>query len=479
MNYYRKDREENPVITSIEMDSRKVTPGSLFVCIKGQSFDGHRFVEDVIEKGAVAIVAEVPVDSSVPVIYVSDTRRTLALLSDAFFGQPSHQLHLIGVTGTNGKTTVTQLIQHIQQETGKSSGVIGTIGIHFNNTEIPVSNTTPESVDLQRVFRQMVDAGVETCAMEVSSHALDQGRVRGLDFNIGVFTNLTQDHLDYHHTMENYLHAKSLLFSQLGNTYQLDSMKLAIFNEDDEASKFLKRVTSAEVLTYGIDQAADFQARHISITGQGTSFEWVTPDAVYPVHMKLIGKFSVYNVLAAGLACYASGLSMHDIIKAVEGMKGVPGRFEPVVGGQPFAVIVDYSHTPDSLENALKAIHAFVKGKIITVVGCGGDRDRKKRPIMANKSIELSNYSIFTSDNPRTEDPVKIIEEMVEGLPEEADYEVIVDRRMAINQAISLATDEDVVLIAGKGHETYQIIGTDILAFDDRQVAMEAIKERF
>lgn len=478
--YYKDDQaNNNPDIYSIEMDSRNVTAGALFVCIKGQRFDGHLFVNEVIQQGAVAILAERPVKASVPVIYVSDTRRALAILADRFYGQPSHEMNLIGVTGTNGKTTVTQLIHYIHKEAGIPSGIVGTMGISFNNKEIKVNHTTPESLDLQKAFHQMVDEGIQTCAMEVSSHALHQGRVRGLDFNIGVFTNLTQDHLDYHHTMADYLYAKSLLFSQLSNTYQLDSLKLAVLNQDDSASETLKRATAAQVLTYGIERDADFRARHISITGRGTQFEWVTNSEVYAINMKLIGTFSVYNVLAAGLACYASGIPMSTIIKAVETMEGVPGRFEPVVGGQPFAVIVDYAHTPDSLENALKAIHAFAKKNIITVVGCGGDRDRKKRPMMAQTSVQLSHHSIFTSDNPRTEEPEKILIEMEQGLHDNKNYEVIVDRREAIEKAIEMASDDDVVLIAGKGHETYQIIGTNILEFDDRLVALEAIKERF
>lgn len=477
LTYYRKDDASNPEVKSIEMDSRKVTDGALFVCLKGHKFDGHLFVDEVVEKGAVALIAERPVKADVPVVYVSDSRRALAILSDAFYGQPSHELNLFGVTGTNGKTTVTQLIQHIHNEAGISSGVIGTIGIQFNNETIEVHNTTPESLDLQRAFRLMVDDGVKACAMEVSSHALHQGRVRGLDFNIGVFTNLTQDHLDYHHTMADYLQAKSLLFSQLGNTYSKDSLKLAVINQDDPAAETLKRMTSAQVLTYGLARDADFRARHITITGRGTGFEWVTNEGVFPVQMKLIGKFSVYNVLAAGLACYASGIPMETIIKAVENMEGVPGRFEPVIGGQSFTVIVDYAHTPDSLENALKAIQAFSEGRIITVVGCGGDRDRKKRPIMARTSLKYSDRSIFTSDNPRTEDPEAILQEMQEGLQTD-DYQVIVDRRQAIREAIQQAGEQDVILIAGKGHETYQIIGTEIFDFDDRLVALEAIKER-
>jgi UDP-N-acetylmuramoyl-L-alanyl-D-glutamate--2,6-diaminopimelate ligase len=477
LTYYRKDDDSNPEVESIEMDSRKVTDGALFVCVKGQKFDGHLFVDEVIEKGAVALVAERPVKANVPVIYVSDSRRALAILADAFFDYPSHELNLFGVTGTNGKTTVTQLIQHIHNEAGTPSGVIGTMGIQFNDKAIEVHNTTPESLDLQHAFHLMVNDGVKACAMEVSSHALHQGRVRGLDFNVGIFTNLTQDHLDYHHTMADYLQAKSLLFSQLGNTYSKDSLKLAVINQDDSAAETLKRMTSAQVLTYGLERDADFRARHITITGRGTRFEWVTNEGVFPVTMKLIGKFSVYNVLAAGLACYASGIPMQTIIKAVENMEGVPGRFEPVIGGQTFTVIVDYAHTPDSLENALKAIKAFSEGRIITVVGCGGDRDRKKRPIMARTALKYSEISIFTSDNPRSEDPEAILQEMQEGLQTD-DYQVIVDRRQAIREAVQQAAENDVILIAGKGHETYQIIGNETFNFDDRLVALEAIKER-
>ncbi|MBM7644262.1 UDP-N-acetylmuramoyl-L-alanyl-D-glutamate--2,6-diaminopimelate ligase [Scopulibacillus daqui] len=475
---YTLSGDGDPDITHLEIDSRKVQPGALFFCISGTQLDGHQFAEGAEKLGARAIVAEKPIQVKVPVIYVSDTRRALAVISDYFYGQPSRKLHMIGVTGTNGKTTVTHLIKAIQDHAGLSTGLIGTMGIKYNGKEVPVANTTPESSLLQKEFRTMLDNGVESAVMEVSSHALHQGRVRGIDYDIAVFTNLTQDHLDYHETMKDYLYAKSLLFSQLGNTYDTDRLKAAVLNEDDAATETLKHMTAAHVLTYGIDHQADLKAENIRITSTGTAFDLVIKNKRWPVHMKLIGKFNIYNVLAALSAGYLKGLSVETMIEAVEKVEGVAGRFEAVRGGQDFTVIVDYSHTADSLENALQTIKEFAQGRIITIAGCGGDRDRTKRPAMAKTAVKYSDLAIFTSDNPRTEDPEQILSDMEEGVKGEA-YKKIVDRKEAIYYAVRQARVHDIILIAGKGHETYQIIGTDKIDFDDRKVALEAIKERY
>lgn len=469
--------DQNPIITSIEMDSREVKTGSLFVCIRGYTVDGHQFAQIAEKNGAVAILAEEHVDVSIPVIVVKDTKRALATLADVFYGQPTHQLHLIGVTGTNGKTTTTHIIDKIFRAYHKKTGLIGTINTKIGDEIFETKNTTPESLTLQKYFKHMVDNGVDTAIMEVSSHALDLGRVHGCDYNIAVFTNLTQDHLDYHKTMEEYAHAKSLLFSQLGNRYDVKHPKFAVLNHDDEAFELFKRSTAAMVITYGIDNDSDIMAKNINMTSSYTTFQLVTPIGTVDVKMNLIGKFSIYNVLAATAACIVSNIPLDVIHSVIENLEGVPGRFEVINAGQDFTVIVDYAHTPDSLENVLVTIRQITKGKVIVVVGCGGDRDKTKRPIMASIAASYGDIAIFTSDNPRSEDPVQILKDMEKGV-EGKNYEVIVDRKDAIARAISIASKDDCILIAGKGHETYQLIGDKVYDFDDRKIAFDLIKER-
>jgi UDP-N-acetylmuramoyl-L-alanyl-D-glutamate--2,6-diaminopimelate ligase len=468
---------ENIPITSIEMDSREVKPGSLFICIEGYTVDGHDFAKMAVEKGAVAVLAEKPLQLDAPVILVKSTKRAMAVLADAFYGQPTHKMHLIGVTGTNGKTTTTHLMEKIFQAAGQKTGLIGTIQIRIGDKAFDVKNTTPESLTLQKTFHQMVEEKVDTAVMEVSSHALDLGRVHGCDFDVAVFTNLTQDHLDYHHTMEDYRRAKGLLFAQLGNTYHHQKPKFAVLNADDGATAEFIKNTAATVITYGIDQESDIMAKNITMTSSGTSFDLVTPLETVNVKMKLIGKFSVYNVLAATAACLVSNIPLSLIVKELEQIEGVAGRFEVVDEGQDFTVIVDYAHTPDSLENVLKTVKQFAKRNIYVIVGCGGDRDRTKRPIMAQIAAQYSTKAIFTSDNPRSEDPEQILEDMTRDL-EASNYVSIVDRKEAIAYAIREAKTDDVILIAGKGHETYQIIGNQVLDFDDREIARHLIRER-
>ncbi|MCM3726044.1 UDP-N-acetylmuramoyl-L-alanyl-D-glutamate--2,6-diaminopimelate ligase [Neobacillus cucumis] len=468
---------ENPEITSIENDNRKVQKGSLFICIKGYTVDGHDFAESAVKNGAVAILAERPLDLEVPVVLVNNTTRAMAVLADAFYGQPTKSLHLIGITGTNGKTTTSHLIEKIFADAGEKTGLIGTMYTKIADKTIETKNTTPESLTLQKTFKQMVDAGVNTAVMEVSSHALDLGRVHGCDYNVAVFTNLTQDHLDYHQTMEEYKRAKSLLFAQLGNTFDLNKPKFAVLNADDPAAEMYSRSTAAHVVTYGIEQEADIKAKNIQMTPKGTVFDLEMKGVSYPIRMQLIGKFSVYNVLASITTALVSGLEIEQIIQSIESVEGVAGRFELVNAGQDFTVIVDYAHTPDSLENVLKTIQHFAEKRVFVIVGCGGDRDRTKRPIMAQIACKFATDPILTSDNPRSEDPVGILKDMEEGVQGE-NYQVIPDRRKAIFTAVSQASPGDVILIAGKGHETYQIIGKEVLDFDDRLVAREAIKGR-
>lgn len=469
--------EANPTISSIEMDSREVKSGSLFICIKGYTVDGHDFAQKAVESGAVAILSERELDVKVPVVLVKDTKRAMAVLADIFYGQPTHSLHLIGVTGTNGKTTTTHIIEKILNEANKKTGLIGTMYMKIGDQQKAVKNTTPESLTLQKTFREMKDADVTHAVMEVSSHALHLGRIHGCDFNVAVFTNLTQDHLDYHKTMEAYKYAKGLLFAQLGNRFEHDRMKYAVLNEDEEATDDFKKMTSAKIVTYGIDRDADIMAKEIRMTSKGTTFQLYTPVGTKLVTIQMVGKFSVYNVLAAVAATLSSSIELDTIVNAIESMEGVRGRFELVDGGQDSTVIVDYAHTPDSLENVLHTIKQFAEGRIFCIIGCGGDRDKTKRPLMAKIAVENSDEPIFTSDNPRSENPKAILQDMEEGVAGHH-YTSIVNREEAIFHAIKNAQKGDVILIAGKGHETYQQIGTDIIDFDDREIALKMIKTR-
>ncbi|MFS0672345.1 UDP-N-acetylmuramoyl-L-alanyl-D-glutamate--2,6-diaminopimelate ligase [Ornithinibacillus sp. 179-J 7C1 HS] len=463
-------------INAIKMDSREITNGDMFVCINGFTVDGHDYVEEAIEKGASVIVAERDINASVPVIIVEDTVRFLAMASAQFFNFPSNEIPLIGVTGTNGKTTVTYLLEMIFNQFSKKTGVIGTIQMKIGEDVYPVDNTTPDALFLQSTIRKMIDYGVEQVIMEVSSHALDQGRVYGCDFDTAIFTNLSQDHLDYHDSMDDYLRAKSLLFAQLGNSYHPNKRKFAIINLDDPACKKLIRSTAQSVMTYGIDHDAMIMAKSIQLTPMGTTFLLCTPNGNTEVRSKLIGKFNVSNMLAASAAALSYGIPLRVIKGALETIPGVNGRFELVTHKQSFSVIVDYAHTPDSLENVLTTIREFSRKKVYVVIGCGGDRDRTKRPLMAKIALKYADEAIFTSDNPRTEDPQIIIDDMISGLTcEENNYQIIIDRRKAIHHAIDKAVEDDIILIAGKGHETYQQIGHTKYHFDDREVAKEAL----
>jgi len=467
----------NPEVTSIEIDSRKVKNGCLFICIEGYNVDGHDYVNHAVTNGAVAIVTQKDVASNVPVIKVRSTVRALAILANAFYDNPTAKMHMIGITGTNGKTSVAHLVHEIMRKNGNSVGLIGTNGMKINEEEFEAKNTTPDSLTLQRSFAQMVDVNVDMAVMEVSSHALHLGRIHGCQYDVTVFTNLTQDHLDYHKTMDAYRAAKSLLFAQLGNSYDVNHPKYAILNVDDAATAGYIVASQGIIMTYGIDNDADLMARDIETTSSGTRFTLVMKDVEQVVQMRLVGKFNVYNILATIGACLASGLELDFIINTISELSGVAGRFELVDAGQDFSVIVDYAHTPDSLENVLRTIGEFTEGKIYCIIGCGGDRDKTKRPIMAEIASNLSDFPIFTSDNPRTEDPVVILQDMEAGAMQN-NYQVIADRKAAIEYAISEAEAGDVVLIAGKGHERYQIIGEKVFAFDDRKVARKVIRKK-
>lgn len=468
---------DNIEITGLEMDSRKVEKGNLFICIHGFTVDGHEYARQAELQGAAAIVSEKDIDVSVPVIKVKDTSRALALLSNKFYDYPTRKVKVVGVTGTNGKTSVTYLLESIFKEDRRNTGLIGTIQMKIGDESFDVKNTTPDALFLQKSFAKMVKRKTDIVAMEVSSHALDLGRVYGCEYDVAVFTNLSQDHLDYHADMEDYWRAKSMLFAQLGNQYDENRPKFAVLNADDPYYQKMARSTAQPIMTYGIETAADVYATEIKIDSSGVRFKLNTNHETIEIHSKLVGLFSVYNMLAATAAALCAGVSLHTIQHALNKTTGVNGRFEPVNIGQKFGVIVDYAHTPDSLENVLKTIRSFVKGKVITVVGCGGDRDKMKRPLMMQAALDYSDQVIVTADNPRTENPDTIAEDMIKEVKGNH-FEIIIDRQSAIDRAIMQANQNDVVLIAGKGHETYQIIGDRVLDFDDREIAQHAIKQK-
>ncbi|MCD1261612.1 UDP-N-acetylmuramoyl-L-alanyl-D-glutamate--2,6-diaminopimelate ligase [Paenibacillus athensensis] len=469
-------------VTGIQFDSRMVRPGDLFLCIPGLVADGHDFAPKAVEAGAAALVTERVLALDVPQLVVKDARYAMAVLAAHFYGYPGQEMKMIGVTGTNGKTTSTYLIEKILSDQGFRTGMMGTIQMKIGDVYTEMERTTLEALDLQRHLRDMRDAGAEYCVMEVSSHALELGRVKGVHFRTGIFTNLTQDHLDYHGTMENYRAAKGLLFSRLGNDFHADPAKrqYAVLNADDPASELYARVTSAQVITYGIYNECDVRATDIHISAQGTRFRVVTFAGEAEFSMKLVGKFNVYNALGAIASTLAEGVPLDRIRHSLEGVTVVNGRMEVVDAGQPYLVLVDYAHTPDGLENALTTIRDFAEGQVYTVFGCGGDRDRTKRPLMGKVTATYSDYLFVTSDNPRTEDPAAILQDIVPGIVEAGlapdRYELIVDRTEAIRKALAKAGPQDVVLIAGKGHETYQIIGKVKHDYDDRLVARAAIE---
>ncbi|GAV21770.1 UDP-N-acetylmuramoyl-L-alanyl-D-glutamate--2,6-diaminopimelate ligase [Carboxydothermus pertinax] len=466
----------NLEVTGIEHDSRKVQPGYIFVAIRGYAVDGHDFIAEVVAKQPSLIVAEEerPEIEKVNYLLVKDSRRALALLARTFYGNPTAKLGVIGVTGTNGKTTVTHLIVSLLERLGYRTGLIGTVYNRIGEKILPVTNTTPDALSLQRLLAEMVVDGVSYVAMEVSSHALALQRVWGIEFKTGVFTNLTQDHLDFHETMENYFNAKKMLFEILADQKTFPG----VINLDDPYGQRILKEVSHSFITYGIKEKADVRAKNIKLTNNGTTFTLYHQQGEYPVNLKLLGLFNVYNTLAAVAALMALGFPLDLIVQNLPFLNPVPGRFELIDEGQEFAVIVDYAHTPDGLENILQSVRAITAGRVISVFGCGGDRDRTKRPKMGEISAKLADITIITSDNPRTEDPEAIINEIEKGVLETPNrvYLKEVDRKKAIKTALLMAKPGDTVVIAGKGHEDYQIIGTTKYPFDDRVVAREILR---
>jgi UDP-N-acetylmuramoyl-L-alanyl-D-glutamate--2,6-diaminopimelate ligase len=461
------------IIRGITMDSRQVQTGDLYACVPGMNVDGHDFAAQAVEKGATALLVERILPLGVPQLQVKNVRESMGKLAANIFDHPASRLEVIGVTGTNGKTTITYLIEQIAGKEGKKVGLIGTLGARIAGREIPGSRTTPEAIDIQKLLAEMVDEGVALAVMEVSSHALVLGRVTGCEFDAGIFTNLTQDHLDYHKTMEEYLQAKALLFSGLSG---LKHPKVGVVNGDDPASKTLIQASAAPVVLYGVKaDTLDYRAEEIELTADGIRFTVHFKGRTQKVQYSTPGMFSVYNALAAFAWGVESGRAPELVAEALDEIAGVPGRFESVRMGQPFQVIVDYAHTPDGLENVLKTAREFTKGRLITVFGCGGDRDKGKRPKMGTISAELSDFVLVTSDNPRTEEPRQIISDVLQGVIG-VEHTAIENRREAIESACRIAKPGDTVMIAGKGHEDYQIIGKEVFPFDDREVAREALR---
>lgn len=475
-------------IEAVAHDSRKVVPGTMFFCLTGAHVDGHDFVAEVARRGASAIVVEknvpLPADTDITIIKVASTRAAMQAVVPYFFDYPGHKLRMIGVTGTNGKTTTTYLIRSILQQAGFKVGLIGTIQTLIEDRVLAVKNTTPDVIELQSTLAEMVSCGIEYVVMEVSSHALALNRVAGCEFDIGVFTNMTQDHMDFHQSFENYMDAKAELFRGLSQPHSIKTGKSAVINVDDSAGKIMIQNSACPVISYAVTNDAVLTGTNIDVKAAGASFDINGPFGKLELKLNITGMFNVYNVLGAVGAAMAEGVNSNVIKQALEGFSSVPGRFELVQAGQPFTVIVDYAHTPDGLENVLKTAKQFATGKILVVFGCGGDRDRTKRPIMGKLAVQYGDIVIATSDNPRSEDPERILADIEVGIKDALvgehagkQYEKIVDRRQAIARAIRLAEPQDVVLIAGKGHETYQILNDKTIDFDDRQVARAIIGE--
>jgi UDP-N-acetylmuramoyl-L-alanyl-D-glutamate--2,6-diaminopimelate ligase len=485
----------DPEISGLDYNSRRVQPGFVFVAMRGESSDGNKYIDTALKHGAVAVVTDSKSEyrrPHVPWAVVPNGRRALARMSANFYGRPAEKLKIIGITGTNGKTTTSFLCESILRSCGKSSALIGTIEYHVpikpaqpgaaaSYRVLPSPHTTPEALELNQVFSEAFAAGATHAVMEVSSHALAQERVWGVPYEVAVFSNLTRDHLDFHQDMDSYYEAKSILFTGCGSR----PPRAAVINADDEYGQSMaqtKATGSEQIMLYGI-QNGDFRAINVELKTDGTTFDLVTLGGTTKIDTALIGGINVYNILAAAAATFACGCTLQQIAEAICRFKQVPGRFEKVDCGQPFAVIVDYAHTDDALRNLTAIARDFVRrglglGRVITVFGCGGDRDRTKRPLMAEAAGQGSDFVVLTSDNPRSEDPLQIIDDAIPGLRKAGKrFEVEPDRKKAIRLALIEAMPGDMVLIAGKGHEKVQITREGTFPFDDVQVAREALQQ--
>lgn len=460
---------EDVTVARLEIDSRKVEQGTAFCCIPGFQVDGHDFAAQAKENGAVALIVEHEVPVDLPQAIVPDMRTALSAVAANFYGHPADKLRLFAVTGTNGKTTTTFMLKTVLESAGEKSGLIGTVVNLAGNEAIGESLTTPEPLQMQGYFAQMVQKGCGVCCMEASSQAISQHRIEGLHFRVGIFSNLTQDHLDYHKTMACYAAEKKKLF------YQCD---IGLFNADDPYADEMRRDVPCRSYTYGVDHAADYRAECVQLHAHGVEYDLVAPQGSGHVQLPIPGRFSVYNSLACAAACLAAGLPMETVLNGLHQVKTVPGRIELVpTPGCDFSVILDYAHTPDGLVNILSAVRDFTKGRVIALFGCGGDRDPKKRPLMGLAAGQRADLCIVTSDNPRTEEPASIIQAIIPGVEESGcPYEVVENRREAIGRALRIAQKGDVIVLAGKGHEPYQIIGKTKYPFDEKQIVAEELQ---
>lgn len=467
-------------VLGVTADSKEVRDGYIFVAVSGSSADGNHFIEQAVKRGAQAVVSEIAYSKSqccakrlraISYFQVSNARKALALLSREFYANPSAKVKVTGVTGTNGKTTTVYLIESILKKAGRSVGVLGTINYRFQGRVMPAPNTTPGAEGLQRMLAQMRKSKIRYLAMEVSSHALKQSRVEGVDFHSAIFTNLASDHLDYHRTRQDYFLSKAILFKNLKKS------AYAVINNDDPFARKLPSITRAKIITYSINRKSDVQARDIHCTLDFTRFLVVFKNKSITFKTHLIGRHNVYNILAAASWAYAEGINIEHIRSVVEGFNCVPGRLERVALKSGPLFFIDYAHTEDALRCALLTLRQVARGRLITVFGCGGNRDRLKRPRMGRTVSELCDYAIITNDNPRNEDPQNIFQDIVAGIRKD-NYRIIPDRRRAIAKAVLLAKHNDTVLIAGKGHENYQIVREKRFSFDDKKVLLECLKQK-
>jgi UDP-N-acetylmuramoyl-L-alanyl-D-glutamate--2,6-diaminopimelate ligase len=475
-----KCQEEIPdlKIRKVSCNSKEIKPGDLFVAIKGTNLDGHKFIKDAVAAKAAAVVCEKDKDlaGSTPKILVRNSRQALSCIAKNFYNSNLDKIKLIAITGTNGKTTISLLINSILRQNNYRTAIVGTLGARTAGSKFEkLDNTTPSSLKLYELIDRMTEDNVAYGIMEVSSHALDQDRVSGLDFTAAIFSNLTEEHLDYHKNTRNYLKAKAKLFRSLGPE------RLAVINADDSASSYLKRATTARILTYALENEADFKAQAVKITLEGNQFILKTPRGEIPISSRLIGIHNIYNILAASGFCFHEGLSLIKIKEGIEALDVIPGRLQEVKEGQPFYVFIDYAHTHNALENVLRAIRQAVgrRSRIITVFGCGGDRDKSKRPKMAQAAARYSDFIIITTDNPRSEEPGKICDEILSGFSDRdsSKQTVILNREEAIQKALRYARENDVVLIAGKGHEDKQIFSDKIIKFSDLEVTKHLLRK--
>lgn len=458
-------------ITGIVYDSRRALPGALFVALHGEKADGAAYIDDAIQRGAAAVISQTPCASggTFPCIQVTDARLALAKLAGAFYGHPSARFCTVGITGTNGKTTVSFMLREIFKAAGRRPGLLGTVRYEIGDRVIPAARTTPESADLQAMFAQMDRAGCDSAIMEVSSHALMQHRVEGILYDAAVFTNLTQDHLDYHGTLEEYFLAKSRLFNQV--------RRFAVINGDDPWGKRLlsEKKFLAGRISYGFQEGSSVRGFDPVTDTKGSRMRVHSPWGDADIKLQLIGRFNLYNALAAFAAAAALGIPVETIIKALADMQCVPGRLEAVENSKGKRVFVDYAHTDDALRNVLETLREITPGKLIVVFGCGGNRDKGKRPLMGKVAARLADYAIITNDNPRNEVPEKIAAEIAGGFDSDRKYEIVLDRKAAIARGIALTGRKDVLLVAGKGHEAYQEFNGAIFPFDDREAVREAL----